>query len=195
VRSKSQSTTSTTTTIWNQHSKVHDFEMHLYTDNVKTSVNVLYHQLFAMLIEYKGCSSEEDNLFAIFTAFHNALYIHLLLFPLVSAQDVVLLHGQLGEANSHVEASEAKESGKDRGYDASTNASAKGYGASATQEIRARASASANAGGHGARERRRKQPLGESSPSIGTCPSLRLYRDGTDHFHRTTRNSSPLRCT
>ena len=67
----------------------------------------------------------------------------------------MLLCGQLGEANSHVEASEAKESGKDRGYDASTNASAKGYSASANAGgYGARASASANAGGHGARERR-----------------------------------------
>ena len=27
---------------WNQHSKVHDFETHLYTDDVKTSIDMLY---------------------------------------------------------------------------------------------------------------------------------------------------------
>jgi hypothetical protein len=57
---------------WNQHGKVRDFETHLYTNNVKSGIDVLYRQLFAVLIEYTGCSSEEDNLFDIFTAFHNA---------------------------------------------------------------------------------------------------------------------------
>jgi hypothetical protein len=59
---------------WNQHGRVRDFETHLYTNNVKSGIDVLYRQLFAVLIEFSGCSSEEDDLFAIFTAFHNALY-------------------------------------------------------------------------------------------------------------------------
>ena len=60
---------------WNQHGVVRNFESHLYTNNVRSGINNLYRQLFAVLVDYTGLSTNEDGLFAIFTANHNTVYV------------------------------------------------------------------------------------------------------------------------
>ncbi|ELR15288.1 uncharacterized protein ACA1_220470 [Acanthamoeba castellanii str. Neff] len=64
---------------WDQHSKIHNFETHYYTNDIRSGVDILYRRLFAVLIEYTGSSIDEDSLFMIYTTFHNALYFPFIL--------------------------------------------------------------------------------------------------------------------
>jgi hypothetical protein len=60
---------------WTYNSKAHDFKTHIYTNNVREGVDVLYRRLFCVFINYDGLSTDKEELFAIFTTYHNALYI------------------------------------------------------------------------------------------------------------------------
>ena|SRR3989344_8317368 len=64
---------------WDQHSKICDFKTHYYTNDIRSSVDILYCCLFTVLIEYTGSSIDEDSLFMIYTAFHNASYFPFIL--------------------------------------------------------------------------------------------------------------------
>ncbi len=55
--------------------EAHDFKMHIYTDNKHHSINVLYHRLFCVLINYIGLLTQEEELFNIFKAYHYAMYV------------------------------------------------------------------------------------------------------------------------
>jgi hypothetical protein len=53
---------------------MHDFETHLYTNNKRLRVDVLYQRLFCVFINYIGLSTQEEELFNIFKAYHHASY-------------------------------------------------------------------------------------------------------------------------
>jgi hypothetical protein len=68
---------------WRCYSQVCNFEMHIYTDNKHHGVDILYHQLFCIFTNYIGLSTDKEELFDIFKAYHYATYISSLLLLLL----------------------------------------------------------------------------------------------------------------
>ncbi len=54
---------------------LHDFKMHIYTDDKRHGIDVLYRRLFCVFINYVGLSTHEEELFNIFKAYHYTLYV------------------------------------------------------------------------------------------------------------------------
>ncbi len=55
--------------------EAHNFLMHIYSDDKHHSIDVLYHWLFCVFINYIGLSTQEEELFKIFKVYHYTMYI------------------------------------------------------------------------------------------------------------------------